>query len=93
MTTEPDDRSHRNPRMAELFGAPPGSPAPGASPTVFAFPAVVEFMKVAGQPVAGPWPPHQHPRPDPEDDAGPVAIPEPPDPGLDRPTRRAGHEE
>ena len=31
----------------------------------------------AGQPVAGPWPPHQQARPDPDDEALPVAIVEP----------------
>jgi hypothetical protein len=31
--------------------------------------------------VAGPWPPHQEPRPDPEEDSLPVAVadPEPPE--------------
>ena len=33
---------------------------------------------MAGQPVQGPWPPHQEPRPDPTDIEGtPVAIPDP----------------
>jgi hypothetical protein len=27
--------------------------------------------------VAGPWPPHQQPRPDPEEDSLPVAVPDP----------------
>jgi hypothetical protein len=45
---------------------------------VWAFPEFVEFLKVAGQPVQGPWPPHQHPRPDPTDiESLPVAIPDP----------------
>jgi hypothetical protein len=45
---------------------------------VFAFPQLVEYLGVAGQPVQGPWPPHQEPRPDPTDiDATPVAIPDP----------------
>ncbi|WP_132425658.1 hypothetical protein [Pseudonocardia endophytica] len=73
--------------MAELFGEPDPSPTPGASPTIFDFPGMVGFMKVAGQPVAGPWPPHQQPRPDPEDEAGPVAIVEP-TPGAGRGAHR-----
>jgi len=27
--------------------------------------------------VSGPWPPHQEPRPDPDYEAGPVAVPDP----------------
>jgi hypothetical protein len=64
-----------NPRMAELFK---DAPKTGKSPTVFAFPQLVEYLGVAGQPVQGPWPPHQEPRPDPTDIEGtPVAIPDP----------------
>ncbi|HWO58809.1 MAG TPA: hypothetical protein VNO31_02040 [Umezawaea sp.] len=63
-----------NPRMAELFA---GAPKTGKSPTIWAFPAVVEWMKVASQPVQGPWPPHQEPRPDPSDESLPVAVVEP----------------
>jgi hypothetical protein len=45
---------------------------------VWAFPQFVDFLKVAGQPVQGPWPPHQEPRPDPTAvEAGPVAVPDP----------------
>lgn len=64
-----------NPRMAELFA---NTPKEGKSPTVFAFPQLVEFLGVAGQPVQGPWPPHQQPRPDPDEvDSLPVAVPDP----------------
>jgi hypothetical protein len=64
-----------NPRLAELFK---DAPRTGKSPTVFAFPQLVEYLGVAGQPVQGPWPPHQEPRPDPTDiESGPVAIPDP----------------
>ena len=64
-----------NPRLAELFK---DAPKTGKSPTVFAFPQLVEYLGVAGQPVQGPWPPHQEPRPDPTDIEGtPVAIPDP----------------
>ena len=34
----------------------------------------IDFLKVAGQPVQGPWPPHQEPRPDPDADSLPVAV-------------------
>jgi hypothetical protein len=37
----------------------------------------MDYLKIAGQPVAGPWPPHQEPRPDPEEDSLPVAVPDP----------------
>jgi hypothetical protein len=61
--------------MAELFK---DAPRTGRSPTVFAFPQLVEYLGVAGQPVQGPWPPHQEPRPDPTDiEVTPVAIPDP----------------
>ncbi len=76
--------------MAELFK---DAPKTGKSPTVFAFPQLVEYLGVAGQPVQGPWPPHQEPRPDPTDIEGtPVAIPDPasrpapPAPTPDAPT-------
>lgn len=70
-----ESRPAGNPRMAELFK---DAPKTGKSPTVFAFPQLVEYLGVAGQPVQGPWPPHQEPRPDPTDIEGtPVAIPDP----------------
>jgi hypothetical protein len=54
------------------------APKTGKSPTVWAFPQFVDFLKVAGQPVQGPWPPHQRPRPDPTDiESLPVAVPDP----------------
>jgi hypothetical protein len=62
-----------NPRMYELVEH---APKTGKSPTIWAFPAVVGWLKVAGQPVQGPWPPHQQPRPDPTDEGLPVAVPE-----------------
>ena len=71
-----------NPRMAELFK---DAPKTGKSPTVFAFPQLVEYLGVAGQPVQGPWPPHQEPRPDPEAESMPVAIPDPGAPPAARP--------
>jgi hypothetical protein len=48
----------------------------GKSPTIWAWPQVIDLFKVAGQPVPGPWPPHQEARPDPEAESTPVAIPE-----------------
>lgn len=63
-----------NPRIFELIE---NAPRTGRSPTVFAFPQLVEYLKVAAQPVQGPWPPHQEPRPDPEAESMPVAIPDP----------------
>jgi hypothetical protein len=66
-----------NPRMYELFE---NVPKTGKSPTIWAFPSVVNWLKVAGQPVAGPWPPHQEPRPDPDDESMPVAVREPEQP-------------
>ncbi|HEY7596918.1 MAG TPA: hypothetical protein VH969_27475 [Actinophytocola sp.] len=63
-----------NRRMYELIEH---APKTGKSPTIWAFPGVVEWLKVAGQPVQGPWPPHQQPRPDPTDEGLPVAVPEP----------------
>jgi hypothetical protein len=75
MPVESDGHSRGNPRLYELFEH---APKTGKSPTVWAFPEFVEFLKVAGQPVQGPWPPHQRPRPDPtEEESGPVAVPDP----------------
>jgi hypothetical protein len=80
VAVESDGHSRGNPRMFELFESAPTS---GRSPTIWAFPQFVDFLKVSGQPVQGPWPPHQEPRPDPSEvEAGPVAVPDPlgPDP-------------
>jgi hypothetical protein len=61
--------------MFELFE---NAPKEGPSPTIWSFPGMVGWLQVAGRPVAGPWPPHQQPRPDPDDEPLPVAIVEPP---------------
>jgi len=74
MPIESSGHSPGNPRMYELFEA---APKTGKSPTVWAFPQLVDFLKVSGQPVQGPWPPHQEPRPDPEAESMPVAVPDP----------------
>ncbi|HEX4833332.1 MAG TPA: hypothetical protein VH478_19810 [Trebonia sp.] len=76
MPVESDGHSKDSPRMFELIEDAPKANQSG-TPTVWAWPQMVDFMKVAGQPVAGPWPPHQEPRPDPDYESGPVAIPDP----------------
>ena len=74
---ESDGHSPGNPRIYELIEAAPRE-GTGLSPTIFAFSQLVDFFKIAGQPVQGPWPPHQQPRPDPaEVEAGPIAVPDP----------------
>lgn len=76
MPIESNGHSRGNPRIFELIEDAPEKG--GASPTIHAFPQMVEYFKVAGQPVAGPWPPHQQPRPDPaEVEPEPIAVPDP----------------
>jgi hypothetical protein len=77
MRIESDGHSGGNPRLYELIEH---TPKTGKSPTVWAWPELVDYLKIAGQPVAGPWPPHQQPRPDPEEDSLPVAVPDPESP-------------
>ena len=62
-----------NPRIYDLVKH---TPKEGKSPTLWAWPQVMDMFKVAGQPVPGPWPPHQEARPDPEAESIPVGIPE-----------------
>ena len=78
MRIESDGHSRGNPRLYELIE---NAPKTGKSPTIWAWPEIIDYLKTAGQPVPGPWPPHQEPRPDPEEDSLPVAIAEP-DPAL-----------
>jgi hypothetical protein len=88
MAIESSGRSQHNPRMYALIE---NAPRTGKSPTIWAWPQITEYLKVAGQPVAGPWPPHQEPRPDPTDEGLPVAVADtPPDdePGAGRAARR-----
>lgn len=70
-----------SPRIYELIQDAPKTgrhPKVGAANTIWAWPEVVDFLKVAGQPVPGPWPPHQEARPDPEQAAAePTAVAEP----------------
>ena len=84
MRIESDGHSQGNPRLYELIEH---APKTGKSPTVWAWPELIDYLKIAGQPVAGPWPPHQEPRPDPEYDSLPVAVP---DPEAQRPSRSPG---
>jgi hypothetical protein len=84
MRIESDGHSQGNPRLYELIEH---APKTGKSPTVWAWPELIDYLKIAGQPVAGPWPPHQEPRPDPEYDSLPVAVP---DPEAQRPGRGPG---
>jgi hypothetical protein len=74
MRIESDGHSRGNPRLFELVE---NAPKTGKSPTVWAWPELMDYLKVAGQPVAGPWPPHQQPRPDPDYETGPTAVPDP----------------
>ncbi|HMD94259.1 MAG TPA: hypothetical protein VKG80_16635 [Trebonia sp.] len=74
MRIESSGHSKDNPRLYELIEH---APKTGKSPTVWAWPELVDYLKIAGQPVAGPWPPHQEPRPDPDYEAGPVAVADP----------------
>jgi hypothetical protein len=77
MRVESDGHSNGNPRLYEVIENAPKTNPTGKSPTVWAWPQLIDHLKVAGQPVAGPWPPHQEPRPDPDYESGPVAIPDP----------------
>ncbi len=74
MRVESDGKSKGNPRLYELVEH---APKTGKSPTVWAWPELIDYLKVAGQPVSGPWPPHQEPRPDPDYESGPVAVADP----------------
>ena len=71
MRIESDGHSRGNPRLYELIEH---APKTGKSATVWAWPEIIDYLKVAGQPVPGPWPPHQRPRPDPDEDSLPVAV-------------------
>jgi hypothetical protein len=74
MPVESSGHSQGNPRLYELIEH---APKTGKSPTVWAWPELIDYLKVAGQPVQGPWPPHQQARPDPDEDSLPVAVPDP----------------
>ena len=74
MALESTGHSQGNPRIYELIE---DAPKTGKSPTIWAWPEVTDWFKVAGQPVPGPWPPHQEPRPEPEAESLPEAVAEP----------------
>lgn len=74
MAVETSGHSSGNPRLYELIE---DTPKEGPSPTVWAWPQLIDHLKVAGQPVQGPWPPHQERRPDPGAESLPVAVPDP----------------
>src|ERR1700721_13679 len=74
MRIESDGHSRGNLRLYELIE---NAPKEGKSPTVWAWPQLVDYLKIAGQPVAGAWPPHPEARPDPVEDTLPVAVPDP----------------
>ena len=85
MAIESDGHSRGNPRLYELIE---NAPKTGKSPTIWAWPEVVDWLRVAGQPVPGPWPPHQQPRPNPEEESLPVAVVEPERPASSPAPRR-----
>ncbi len=85
MAIESDGHSRGNPRIYELLE---NAPKTGKSPTIWAWPEVMDWLRVAGQPVPGPWPPHQQPRPNPEEESLPVAIVEPKRPAAPPASRR-----
>ena len=88
MAIESDGHSKDNPRLFELIEDAPKTSA--RAPTVWAWPQLVDYLKIAGQPVSGPWPPHQEPRPDPDYESGPQAVAEAHSRGATPGTRRNG---
>jgi hypothetical protein len=73
MAVESSGHSRGNPRTYELIE---NAPKTGKS-TVWAWPQLIDWFKVVAQPVQGPWPPHQQPRPDPDAESMPVAVADP----------------
>jgi hypothetical protein len=66
------------PRFYELIESLPKIDHQGTkSPTMWTWPQLVDYLKVAGQPVQGPWPPNQKPRPNPDHEAGPQVVADP----------------
>jgi hypothetical protein len=70
---EPQESAPGSPRIYDLIKHTPKE-SEGKSPPIWAWPQVIGLWKVAGQPVPGPWPPHQEPLPDPEAESTPVAV-------------------
>lgn len=83
MAIESSGHSQGNPRLYELVEH---APKTGKSPTIWAWPEIIDWLRVAGQPVPGPWPPHQQRRPDPEEESLPTAVPDPQATAASRPT-------
>ena len=81
MAVESSGHSRGNPRFYEVIE---NAPKTGKS-TVWAWPQLIDWLKVSSQPVQGPWPPHQQPRPNPDAESMPVAVPDP------ESTRRSDH--
>lgn len=81
MADDDFEASPGSPRIFELIQDAPGKNNQnrvGGDNSVWAWPEVTDFLKIAGQPVPGPWPPHQEARPDPElGSAEPQAVAEP----------------
>ena len=71
MAIESTGAERGNPRFYSLIE---NAPKTGKSPTIWAWPQITEYLKVAGQPVQGPWPPSQEQRPDPDANDLPVAV-------------------
>jgi hypothetical protein len=90
MRIESSGHSRGNPRLFELVEH---TPKTGKSPTVWAWPELMDYLKIAGQPVAGPWPPHQEPRPDPEEDSLPVAVADPEPREVPHRPESSGHDQ
>jgi hypothetical protein len=70
---EPQGSAPENTRIYDLIKHVPKE-SEGKSPSIHSWPEVIGLWKVAGQPVPGPWPPHQEPRPEPEAESTPVAV-------------------
>lgn len=82
MAIESDGHSRGNPRLYEVIeGAP--KEGTGKSPVIWDWPLIVGYLKIAAQPVQGPWPPHQEPRPDPSAESLPTAVPDDAPPASD----------
>jgi len=90
MAIESDGHSRGNPRIFELIE---NAPKVGKSPTIWAWPEVVDWLRIAGQPVPGPWPPHQQARPNPEEESEPMAVVEPARPEDQAPPARRARPE
>ncbi len=94
MAEDDFEASPGSPRIYELIQDAPGKNnqnRPGGDNSVWAWPEVTDFLKIAGQPVPGPWPPHQERRADPEvGSAEPQAVAEPAQQERDIARKRGG---